>query len=75
VSIRNVQAWTNKPCAEVKFLQVTWGDFRVKSSVLGKTEASDLGEGRRDAGGSESGGERSNAASHMGIKTLPYYKY
>jgi hypothetical protein len=75
VSIRNVQVRKNEVWVEVKFLQVTWGDFRVKNSVLGKIEASDPGEGRRDAGGSESGGERSKAASHMGTRTLPYYKH
>jgi len=58
-----VKIW--RDLREVKFLHVTWRIFQVKSAGMGKTVMIFVGEDRRDAGGSVTGGVRKRAASHV----------
>ena len=49
---------------EVKFLQVTWRDFRSKSAEMGRSVE---GRDRRDAGWSKTGGVGTSAAWHVRV--------
>jgi len=64
VSIRNSRVTIRSELGEVKFLQVTWSDFRSKSAEMGRSVE---GRDRRGAGGSRTGGQGRSAAWHVRV--------